>query len=204
MISVQKRFLFVHVPKTGGNSIQNILRHYSEDHVVALFPNQDGIERFEVRNARYDITKHSTLAHYKSVLDADTFRSLYKFTALRNPWDMMVSYYFSPFRGVVEWNRNNFLALAHNVAPLRHFVCEQPEAGRALDSDVDFLMRFERLDQDFEAVCRKLGIPYAPLPRRNSSDRGHYSKYYDEELKAFIGRKFSEEIEFGGYRFEQA
>jgi hypothetical protein len=25
MISVQKRFLFVHVPKTGGNSVQEVL-----------------------------------------------------------------------------------------------------------------------------------------------------------------------------------
>jgi hypothetical protein len=46
MISFQKRFLFVHIPKTAGNSIQSVLRDYSEDELVALLSEQDGVERF--------------------------------------------------------------------------------------------------------------------------------------------------------------
>ena len=34
MISLARQFLFVHVPKTAGNAIQNKLRAYSEDVVV--------------------------------------------------------------------------------------------------------------------------------------------------------------------------
>jgi hypothetical protein len=62
MISLQKRFLFVHIPKTAGNSIQSVLRDYSEDQLVALRKEQDGIERFGLRNPRYKIKKHSTLS----------------------------------------------------------------------------------------------------------------------------------------------
>ena len=50
MISLQKRFLFVHIPKTAGNSIQSVLRNYSEDQLVALGKEQDGIVRFGLRN----------------------------------------------------------------------------------------------------------------------------------------------------------
>ena len=107
MISIQKKFLFIHVPKTGGNSIQNILRDYSEDEIVTLAKHQDGVERFEVRNSKYAITKHSTLAHYKFVLDASTYHSLYKFATIRNPWDLLISYYFSPHRGITGIERNS-------------------------------------------------------------------------------------------------
>ncbi len=218
MISVQKRFLFIHVPKTGGNSIQNILRDYSEDKIVTLAKHQDGVERFEVRNSQYNITKHSTLSHYKTTLDANTYRSLFKFATIRNPWDMMISFYFSPHRGVTEWSRGSFLTLINETPTLRHYVLEKlflekmlskfgkhiSAVNRKLDSDIDFLIRFERISEDFGTVCEKLDIPYSPLPKRNSSDRKHYSTYYDDELKEIVRKKFIEEITFGNYSFEKA
>ncbi|PYL73843.1 MAG: hypothetical protein DMF26_13110, partial [Verrucomicrobia bacterium] len=87
MISFQKRFLFVHIPKTAGNSIQSALRDYSEDELVALRDEQDGIERFGLRNPNYKIKKHSTLGEYRDALGNEQFRNLYKFTCVRNPWD---------------------------------------------------------------------------------------------------------------------
>jgi hypothetical protein len=42
MISFEKHFLFVHIPKTAGNSIQSVLRDYSEEQLVALRKEQDG------------------------------------------------------------------------------------------------------------------------------------------------------------------
>ncbi|MDO6562455.1 sulfotransferase family 2 domain-containing protein [Amphritea sp. 1_MG-2023] len=203
MISIQKKFLFIHVPKTGGNSIQNILKVYSEDDIVVLAKHQDGIERFEVRNKIYDIKKHSILSHYKSVLEPDTYESLFKFATIRNPWEKMISFYFSPHRGVKKWDRNNFIALLNNVAPLRHYVCEGAQSIK-VDSELDYLIKFENLDEDFGIVCKNLGIPEITLPRRNQSNRRHYSKYYDSELIQLVEDRFKEEIEFGNYSFKNA
>ena len=218
MISIQKQFLFIHVPKTAGNSIQTILKVYSEDHLVTLAQHQDGVERFEVRNSKYNTTKHSTLSHYKSVLDTKTYRSLFKFATIRNPWDLMASLYFSPHRGISEWDRERFLALVNRVPTFHRYICEnsfldkvraklgvRKTVGKSpIDGDIDFLMRFEQLSDDFKLVCEKLDIPHSPLPRRNSSVRAHYSKYYDDELREVVRQKFIEEITFGSYRFEDA
>ncbi|MFT4176261.1 MAG: sulfotransferase family 2 domain-containing protein [Luteolibacter sp.] len=215
MLSIQKKFLFIHVPKTGGNSLQNILRDYSEDEIVISGKHQDGIERFEVRNKSFDVRKHSTLAHYRSVLDKQLFDGLFKFATIRNPWDMMVSSYFSPHRGITEWNRQQFKDHINKEKNLRKYICVPSSAGnfwkrvglpffqKPLLADIDFLIRFENIESDFKKVCEKLGIPVQNLPKRNASSRSHYADYYDDELHELVAKRFSEEIEFGKYEFEE-
>ena len=202
MLSITNKFLFIHVPKTGGNSIQNILRNYFEDDVVVLAKHQDGIERFEVRNKNYDITKHSPLSHYKSIIEPSLYNSLFKFSTIRNPWDMLISYYFSPHRGVKKWNRTSFIDLVENVKNISYYLSLGSQFE--IDSELNHLLRFENLDEDFSAICKQIGIPSTTLPRRNISTRKHYSVYYDDELIKVVENKFSEEIKFGGYTFENA
>jgi len=121
MISLQKGFLFVHIPKTAGNSIQSALRVYSEDELVALRREQDGIERFGLRNAKYNIRKHSALAEYRAALGDEQFRRLYKFTCVRNPWDRMVSLYFTPTQNPAEWDRKRFWKIAASAPSAADF-----------------------------------------------------------------------------------
>jgi Sulfotransferase family len=202
MISFQKRFLFVHIPKTAGNSIQTILRHYSEDEIVALRAEQDGIERFGLRNPNYNIKKHSTLAQYRAALGEARFRDLYKFTCVRNPWDRMVSYYFGTAQLVETWDRKEFRKLILRALSVRDYL--QLDQGEPDPFDnMDYIMRFENLADDFRAVSARLGIPAAPLPQYNRSNREHYSKYYDEELRELIRKRFTPEIERFGYAFEE-
>ncbi len=202
MISFQKQFLFVHIPKTGGNSIQSTLRHYSEDEIVALRAEQDGIERFGLRNPNYKIKKHSTLAEYRAVLGEARFLDLYKFTCVRNPWDRMVSYYFGTTQLVETWDRKEFKKLILKALSVTDYLrLDKGEADPF--GNVNYIMRFENLVDNFRAVCARLGIPDAPLPQYNRSNREHYSNYYDAELCELIRKRFAPEIERFGYAFEE-
>ncbi len=71
--------------------------------------------------------------------------------------------------------------------------------------NVDCVMRFENLGEDFRAVCATLKIA-APvsLPEYNRSRRDHYSRYYDDDLRRLVGKRFADEIEKFGYTFESA
>jgi len=221
MISLNKNFLFIHVPKTGGNSIQNILRNYSEDNIVSLAKHQDGVERFEVRNDKYKINKHSTLEIYKKEIEPKIFKKLFKFSTIRNPWDMCISFYFSPHRGNVEWNRDNFKNFIKTVPTIRNYVTTKTflekfiekikrklhinirikDNNKPLDANIDFLIRFEKLNEDFKKVCEIIEIPYEELPHRNKSSRKHYSEYYDKELIELVRNRFSDEINYGEYKY---
>jgi hypothetical protein len=202
MISFQKHFLFVHIPKTAGNSIQSVLRDYSEDEVVALREEQDGVERFGLRNPRYKVKKHSMLAEYRTALGEVEFANLYKFTCARNPWDRMVSYYFTPTQKAEVWNRKKFRTIILSAASVADYL--RLDKGKEDPfGNVNYIMRFENLADDFRAVCTALDISPTTLPQYNRSNREHYSRYYDDELRELVRTRFAAEIERFGYTFEQ-
>src|SRR5215831_14221533 len=202
MISFQKRFLFIHIPKTAGNSIQSVLRDYSEDQLVALRKEQDGIERFGLRNLKYKIRKHSTLKEYRDTLGDEQFRKLYRFTCVRNPWDRMVSYYFTPTQNPETWNRKEFRGIISKAVSVVDYL-RLDEDERDPLANVDYIMRFENLADDFRAVCTAIDISAPTLPQYNRSNREHYSKYYDDELRELVRTRFAAEIKRFGYRFEE-
>jgi hypothetical protein len=202
MISLQTRFLFVHIPKTAGNSIQSALRDYSEDQLVALRKEQDGIERFGLRNPNYKIKKHSTLGEYRNALGDDQFRSLYKFTCVRNPWDRMVSYYFTPTQSPETWDRKRFRNIISKAVSVADYLRLDRDEEDPF-ANVDYIIRFENLADDFRTVCGTLGISLATLPQYNRSTREHYSKYYDDELRELVRMRFAAEIERFGYTFDE-
>ena len=201
MISIQKRFLFVHIPKTAGNSIQSVLRDYSEDELVALRKEQDGIERFGLRNPKYRIKKHSTLSEYYDALGDEQFRNLYKFTCVRNPWDRMVSYYFTPTQNPETWNRKKFRETISKAVSVSDYLRIDNGEGDPF-ANVDCIMRFENLANDFRTLCNAIGISPPALPQYNRSNREHYSKYYDDELRELVRARFAAEIERFNYSFE--
>jgi hypothetical protein len=202
MISFQKRFLFVHIPKTAGNSIQSVLRGYSEDELVALRGEQDGVERFGLRNPKYKIKKHSTLAEYRDAIGETQFGNLYRFTCVRNPWDRMVSYYFTPTQKTEAWDRTKFRKVISRALSAADYLRlnkgeEDPFAN------VNYIMRFENLAHDFRTVCAALDVSPTTLPQYNRSSREHYSRYYDDELRELVRTRFAAEIERFGYTFDQ-
>jgi hypothetical protein len=205
MISLRHNFLFVHVPKTAGNSIQNVLKAHCDDQIVCLEPHHDGVERFEVRNPKYALHKHSTLRDYYRELGKPLFDKLFKFSCVRNPWERMISFYFSPSRGKVVWDRAGFLDLVQKTPPLPwHFGLggNEAEDGSSFEN-LQFIMRFERIGDDFKTLCLRIGIPHQGLAVRNKSARQHYSAYYDSELTEAVRQRFEREIEYFGYGFEK-
>lgn len=201
---MKHEFLFVHIPKTAGNAIQNVLQSYSEDHIVSLAAHQDGVERFEVRSDVFDIKKHSTLRQYRAQLGPKKFQRLFKFACVRNPWERAISFYFSPHWGGSRWDRGAFIELLQRMHPVDHYLCLSQDAAQTANEcypSLDFIIRYENLDKDFADACGRIGIPFAPLAVRNRSEKRPYHEYYDDELIAIVGERYSREIACFGYEF---
>ena len=198
MISFQKRFLFVHIPKTGGNSIQSVLARYSEDELVRQRPGQDGIERFGIRS-QYNLHKHARLIEYRDAL-SDRFDELFKFTCVRNPWERMLSLYFTPGQGR-KWDRRAFEKMLRKTPSAADYL---RLSGDDIDpfKNVNRILRFENLATEFASLCRDIQVTPVPLPHYNRSEREKYVKYYDADLRDWVAELFGEEIARFGYRFK--
>ena len=70
---------------------------------------------------------------------------------------------------------------------------------------LDFLIRYEDLENDFLSVCARIGLPPTALPSlktKSRQKRRHYSTYYDARRKELVAKMYHRHIEHFGYRFE--
>ena len=69
-------------------------------------------------------------------------------------------------------------------------------------SYIDYIGRFEDLDNSWKYICQKLNIPDIPLPHKNISNGDKdYKKIYTEETKDYVAKKYSDDIKLFNYEF---
>ena len=84
MINHEYKFIFIHIPRTGGSSIEQCITG-------------DEARKLNTMNGREQ--KHNNLFEYKETMNRETFNEYFKFTFVRNPWDVMISKYVAPWYG---------------------------------------------------------------------------------------------------------
>ena len=65
---------------------------------------------------------------------------------------------------------------------------------------VDFVGRHENLAEDFQKVCRIVGIQ-EELPHENQTEHRQYRHYYTAEARALVERIYREDLDRFGYSF---
>ena len=194
MICHKRRFVFVHVPKTGGSSV-----------IETLFPELIG------RWGSY--RSHFLPEEYP----ARVWREYFTFSFIRNPWDRMVSLYH-------YWCDGEYLDLGRREISFPDFcqdykklitykgkpnIHARPQADflQRKGINIKFCGRYEALPRDFGHACSCLGISTLELPRlipsRNRMPGGSYRKYYagNNALIDLVGESFAEDVCIGGYSF---
>jgi hypothetical protein len=201
VISTRHRFIFIHAPKTAGNSLQELLLPFSDD-TKTTTAHQDGVERFGIAGA-VTKRKHATLADYEAALGHGGLERFTTFCVVRNPWERALSDYFSPHRWMEkrgaayvavtpEWDETRFLAGLSDLKPVSDFMKDGSGRFRA-----DFVIRFESLDVDVAAAWARLGLPgSASLPHRNRKPPGFDGSLYRQapHLVEAVAQAMAEDI----------
>ena len=96
IISRGRRFIFVHIPKTGGTALSLALegRAMKDDLLIGDTPKARARKgRLAGVKTAGRLWKHATLADITGLVTADEVSTFFTLTLVRNPWDRMVSYY---------------------------------------------------------------------------------------------------------------
>ena len=186
MINYTDKIIFIHIPKCGGTSVKNTLPH-----------------------------KFCGDRHGKLSWDLDKLNDVsFCFTFVRNPWSRAVSafHYLNSggsqnrqdkmyYRKFLARHKNSFSSYVKsgNFKRVKHFKRMSYYLDRI--ESLDFIGRFENLQEDFNTICDKIGIPRKQLPHKNNTKHKHYTEYYDDETRQIIAQRYAEDIELFKYEF---
>jgi hypothetical protein len=206
MISFEKKFVFVHVYKCAGTSVNTVCGRYA----TGLNPPQRAINRVSrklsgrlvFQKFKQPLNQHANAQDYKDFL-GDAWGDYYSFAFVRNPYDWQISLYeFArqtpshpqhvlhlnmAFDEYISWRCSE----EHKLQ--KSFVCDQDG-----DCIVDFVGKFENLASDFARAAEDIGI-VATLPHRNKSIRSSVHDYYSDKTQRLVADTFDEDFRMFGY-----
>lgn len=201
MISHKYKCIFIHIPRCAGTSIE-----------LAINGKPNNGSNFSF--------KHLT-ASYAKILYKDYWDDYFKFSIVRNPWSRMVSMCkCEDFYGcILHKNKLNIdqyvkkfpkVEIDHRTdCNINHHdtIYDNSVFKNLLLDDLDFVGKFENLEENFIFLKKTLGLEVNKFPlfeRTQSGPRirnNHYSTYYDDNTRERVAQLYAQDIKDFGYEF---
>lgn len=232
MICREFKCIFVHIPKAAGRSVEmyfmnllNLDRENEAHREQVLLNDNDDPARGTEKLSHLSAAEYVSCGH----VSQNDFDRYYKFSFVRNPWSRLVSEY--RYRNFLSHKSFKDFVMKKLPKPgrddkYRHVM---PQSEMLFDDNgrmlVDFVGKFETLQQDFDKVCEQLGFADSRLPHINSSDKKSrelrrkarnilhrnkesglrtYTDFYDEETREYVSTLYQADITNFNYNFNDA
>ena len=164
MISHKHKFIFIHIPRTGGTTIEHMLKNYQEGNLIEQGGGiwvPDEATQLKILKVYPDFnfkndSKHMTANQWKLVL-GDDYQNYYKFTIVRNPFDKCLSI-------------KKFLSNHLDVRKMEKWLIKQDMFIEDKDGNIiiDDIFYHENIKEVYGKICKKLHIEEKPLIHKNN------------------------------------
>lgn len=232
MISHKHKCLFIHIPKTAGQSIEHFFLNdlgLTWENRFPLMLTSNNIREIGPPRLSHLIASDYTKHHY---LSTELFSSYFKFTFVRNPWTRVLSFYkyggynkFISFEDyIIQYLEGIFNKKYWFMMPQKNFIYDK---NKLL---VDFVGKFENLQDDFDKIAKILGFNDSKLPYINNSKEDKlrkikwaieenpsilikslfsktedkkmdYMNLYNNKTRKIVEKLYKEDIELFNYQF---
>ena len=188
-INYKKRYIFVAIAKTACTSVHRALDAPTPDPPPDI----------------YHMSLKDILINFPESVD------FYKFAFVRNPYDRLVSAYYN-FRfnpehqawatPIYQFDTFKDFVFGFEATPCKDFIHLRSQFDYLQvngEVKLDFVGKYENLNQDFEKIKKDLGLSDVRLGHHRRQEHPPYEKLYDEETKQAVRRIYKNDFEVFGY-----
>jgi hypothetical protein len=205
IISPNHKYVFVAVPKTGTHAVRQALRPHmgaGDMEQVGLFVKR----QFPIPDLAKVGHGHISLEQLRKFMDPAKFAEYFKFAFVRNPFDRFISYcsFITRERGAFKTDPQKVMRRVLANPPSEH-VLFWPQNTFLVDGEgkllTDYIGRVETMQQSFEFIASKIGVPAVQLDKVNATERSAYRDYYDQELIDGVAKLYADDLRLFEYDF---
>lgn len=155
---------------------------------------------------------HQTYDYVIKKMGEDNWNNCFKFSFVRNPFDLIVSWYFfhRDVQKIDMYINVNFKQWVLSGCP-HHWVnnkynTEPLKISRYLTDKnnnvmVDFVGKIENINKDFPRLLNQMKYKKCKLSHKNKSKHKNYRSYYDDESRKFATKLFERDLDIFKYTF---
>lgn len=191
MINHKHKFVFIHIPKTCGRSLE---RHLLDQNINS----DDLVDKFVDDTI---INPHLTINDYINIY-GDEILSYFWFCVIRNPFDRIVSeYFYSVYKKLTTSSFDRFIQdFEFKSKTYKNHELRQIDFVKNNKKEFDFIGRFENLNSCFSEISNRLNISNN-FPHTNKTNHLHYKEYYSENTYNIVSEYYKEDLSHFGYIF---
>ena len=228
-ISHNQNTIFVHIPKTGGGTIEKSLGIFGEDNNGSLNPDLNILYGGKQLH-------HLTIMEIKKIKNSE-YKTYKKVSFVRNPYDKLVSEYLwrmqiyskkkisfkeflidevIPRKNGIDTYIKNFYKNENIIQFLDIHYLDQYKflINDENNIDMDFIGKFENLEKDFNKIFNTEILKHKIHKSKsnylyylykkfmpNFLKKNAYRKFYDNETRNLVNKEYSKDLEYFNYNF---